>query len=451
MARVALWGAFDPARLEDALAPAILRAELERRISGPPIAIGTTRPVTGARSLLEDGFEQVGPDTTAAGLDLVVLLGGTDAPAPSAPAVLLETTVASEATIAAAARVTATDAHAFAAVLALGVVRDVAVVPDVRFLAGRLARPGELEGRLGELRTTGAYPDGDALLVEVDEAARDDDALASSVASLASHYACTPVLVGGAARLADALPGSIVLPDDVDPRRLLAVIAASAGTISTSLGTNLVAAAFDRPALLLGASEADAGRLGLPERVVSAPSEVVDAFHAVRQRGSIADVLAPKVAAIDGCLDDLASLVLDPGALAAAVVPVDPGAGLRALHARVAGLEADAAERETALLAWLRSQSVEIAEEDVRFTRLWNKIHQADRHYHFHLLRADRAEAQVRELRRQVVQLSNPLTALKRLTPGRVARGIRRRASEKGEPSDGDRPAPDPSPGGREG
>jgi hypothetical protein len=61
----------------------------------------------------------------------------------------------------------------------------------------------------------------------------------------------------------------------------------------------------------------------------------------------------------------------------------------RALAARLVAQHAAFAERERALLDLIEGLTREINEKDIRFTRLWQKLHKADRLYNWHINRAD--------------------------------------------------------------
>jgi hypothetical protein len=60
--------------------------------------------------------------------------------------------------------------------------------------------------------------------------------------------------------------------------------------------------------------------------------------------------------------------------------------------------ERAAADREQALIAYNAALSNEIVSVGPRYTALWRKVHAGDRHYNWHRLRADRAEADVDKL-----------------------------------------------------
>jgi hypothetical protein len=68
----------------------------------------------------------------------------------------------------------------------------------------------------------------------------------------------------------------------------------------------------------------------------------------------------------------------------------------------MAAMQAAFAERERDLRAYIDAQARELVEKDIRFTRLWRRLHEGDRHYHWHLRRADEAEAANEQLRAEV-------------------------------------------------
>ena len=47
---------------------------------------------------------------------------------------------------------------------------------------------------------------------------------------------------------------------------------------------------------------------------------------------------------------------------------------------------------------YIEQLNIEIVAKGPRFTALWRKIHEADRHYHWHKLRADRADEEIEKL-----------------------------------------------------
>ena len=98
--------------------------------------------------------------------------------------------------------------------------------------------------------------------------------------------------------------------------------------------------------------------------------------------------IAAQVAELDTALD----------ALVAVLAGSDDGRGERALRIRLREQERVAADREQDLLAYNEHLNTEIVAKGPRFTALWRKIHEADRHYHWHKLRADRADEEIEKL-----------------------------------------------------
>ena len=85
-------------------------------------------------------------------------------------------------------------------------------------------------------------------------------------------------------------------------------------------------------------------------------------------------------------------------ALVEALAPADDDRAARALRARLREEERAAHDREQDLLTYNERLNTEIVAKGPRFTALWRKIHEADRHYHWHKLRADRADEEIEKL-----------------------------------------------------
>ena len=100
--------------------------------------------------------------------------------------------------------------------------------------------------------------------------------------------------------------------------------------------------------------------------------------------------IAEQLAELDAALDELAKL-LD------ASVPAD-GRTERVLRVRLREEERAAAQREQELADYNVALNNEIVSVGPRYTALWRKIHAGDRHYNWHRIRADRAEADVDKL-----------------------------------------------------
>jgi hypothetical protein len=280
---------------------------------------------------------------------------------------------------------------------------------------------------VARLREAGAYPPEDALIVQGSESlVAHADAIAEQVLRLCRDRELTPVLVEtgpihGDGVFADALGSWLEtayrFTADADAQDLAAAIAWSAGFVGSSLHGNVAAAAYDRPGVLLnlaGGSKLPGagGVLGLPERVVSDPADVADAYERVWSRGSIAARVQDLRAAIDRHFDRLAQLaagVESPDEAA----PVMPGSTLddereryaratRALGRRMAAQQAAFDDRERALEEWVRGQATQIVEKDIRFTKLWRRLHEADRHYNWHKRRADQASVLTDKMQEEI-------------------------------------------------
>jgi hypothetical protein len=165
------------------------------------------------------------------------------------------------------------------------------------------------------------------------------------------------------------------------------------------------AAAIAQAAVYVGASptgSAVASAYGRPS-VWTGPTEHTPAFAIAVGGGSVAKVIerarshnpgeaaiAEQLAELDAALDELAKL-LD------ASVPAD-GRTERVLRVRLRDEERAAAQRQQDLADYNASLNNEIVSVGPRYTVLWRKIHAGDRHYNWHRIRADRAEADVDKL-----------------------------------------------------
>jgi hypothetical protein len=308
-----------------------------------------------------------------------------------------------------------------------GVDREVFVVPDPGFLIDRAFRRDVLDDHVARLRATDSYPMGDTVVVQGSRALVEHaDAIAEQVQRLCRDRDLTAVLVEtgpihGDDAFADALGGRLDaryrLHLEAGAEDLAAAIAWSSGFIGSSLAGNVTAAAYDRPGLLLNVAggsklQGAGGVLGLPERVVSDPAEIADAFERVWRRGPIAARVDDLRSAIDRHFDRLAQLASGIESSDAAA-PVMPGSTLddereryaratRALGQRMAAQEAAFSDREEALEAWIKDQATQIVDKDIRFTKLWRKLHEADRHYNWHKRRADQASVLTDKMQEEI-------------------------------------------------
>lgn len=481
MVRIGLWGTFDIEHLGDMLFPRVLRAELERRVPGlevRPLApigyVGLNR--------FEGDTEPAGPlgtwgeqrlDELAQELDAVVIGGGEiahgddarmapwyglppqelvrrqpsrffieglgsreiDVPTawhaigvaePSSPELGARWGEA----LAGRALVSVRDEPSRQHLEQAGVSSEVAVVPDPAYLMPRLLPPDVLADRVDRLRAQGAYPDGDALVVQgAGSLAGEVGPIAEQVEALCRAHGLTPVIVEaepvhGDRAFADALearlPRAVRLPASAGADDVIAAIAWSAGAVASSRVVSVLAAAYGRPIVTLNLDrrpgpEAVAARAGAVERVAHDPSDIVAAYERTRDRGSISQVVEGLVAELDDHLDRVAALATsievhpgEPPVIAGSTLPDEReryAVATRSLAARMAAMQSAFAERERDLVGYLDAQAREIVEKDVRFTKLWRKIHEGDRHYHWHYRRADEAEELNEQLRGEIARL----------------------------------------------
>jgi hypothetical protein len=305
--------------------------------------------------------------------------------------------------------------------------RAVEVVPDPTLLLPRILPTPALSARIDRLRASGAYPEGEALVVQGGTTELVHvDAIVEVVAALAADRNLTPVVVEsepihGDRAFADAvlarLPSARRLPADAGVDDVAAAIAWAAGIIGRSRSLHVLAAAYDRPAVLLDLGDAPrfadlAARLGTPERRVTSVDALRRAYDEAVARGSVAAQVDEAIASLDEALDRLASLA-SYVELRAEVPPVAPGSTLadereryaiatRALAARMAAAQAAFAERERDLRGYADAVNRELVERDIRFTKLWRRVHEGDRHYHYHEHRANEAELRIDHLEREI-------------------------------------------------
>lgn len=337
-----------------------------------------------------------------------------------------------------------------------GVDREVLVVPDSAFLIDRLLPPDTLEDRVRRLREAGVYPPGEALVLQGNRSlVAQVDAVAEQVARLCRERDLVPVLVetgpihgdgAFADAIAERLPDALRLPAGAGVEDLVAAIAWSTGFVGSSLHGNIVAAAYDRPGLMLNlagqAKLEGAGRvLGAPERVLSDPDELAGAFGRVWERGSIAARIDDLRRRVDEHFDRLGELATSIEVDGGRGAPVMEGSTLddereryaratRALAARMVAQQAAFADREHDLRAWLEAAMREITEKDIRFTRLWRRLHEGDRHYAYQKKRADEAGSVQAALREEVDWLGGLLEGSERLVEHQRAEIDRLRGRE---------------------
>jgi hypothetical protein len=169
------------------------------------------------------------------------------------------------------------------------------------------------------------------------------------------------------------------------PLERAAAIAQASVYVGGSPTACAIASAYRRPSVWTGPTEhTPAFAVGVGGRSIGAAIE-----RARKQRPKKA-AIAEQLAELDAALDELAKL-LD------ASVSAD-GRPERVLRVRMREEERAAAQREKELADYNAALNNEIVSVGPRYTALWRKIHAGDRHYNWHRIRADRAEADVDKL-----------------------------------------------------
>jgi polysaccharide pyruvyl transferase WcaK-like protein len=477
MVRIGLWGTFDVEHLGDMLFPRILRAELGRRVPGlelrtfspigyvglnryegdaePARPLGTwtdERVAELARELdvLVIGGGQIvhGDDASFAaayglppgelerrrtGRFFIEGLGKHEVDVPTAwHAIGIAEPPSEEVAerwreaLANRAEVAVRDEISRTRLAEAGVEREVAVVPDPAYLVPRLLPPDALAARIERLRASGAYPQGETLVVQGGaHLVPNADAIAEQVASLCRAHGLVPVLVEtepihGDARFAEAmtalLPDAFRMPAAAGVEDVVAAAAWSAGAVGSSRVLSVLAAAYGRPVVTVNLEDRPAltdlaACVGAEDRVVTDVGDLAAAYERTRER-SIGDAVEAATVALDRHLDHLAGLATavevrseEPPTIEGSTLADEReryAIATRSLAARMAATQAAFAERERDLRAYIDAQARELVEKDIRFTRLWRRLHEGDRHYHWHLRRADEAEAANEQLRAEV-------------------------------------------------
>ena len=381
MVRVGLFGAFEGA---DAVVAAVLRAELAARLPGVELYVYT--PSGGSTSIGQTervrwSDQALGAPTPlrreelAATLDALVIAGSVALHAPhGSPSRLLIDGlgpfeaevpvvwfgVAPSGDLAGArdalsrrAGVSVSDHGSGERLAELGVAAQ--VVPHPALALPRLAAAAQTPAVVERLRAASALPSGDYIAI-------DDGVQAEG------------------ARLPAVGP-----PPRWTALERAAAIAQAAVYVGASPTGCAVASAYGRPSVWTGPTEhTPAFAIGVGGGSIGA---AIDRARA-RQPGEAA--IAEQLAELDAALDELAKL-LD------ASVPAD-GRSERVLRVRLREEERAAAQREQELADYNASLNNELVSVGPRYTALWRKIHAGDRHYNWHRIRADRAEADVDKL-----------------------------------------------------
>jgi hypothetical protein len=380
MVRVGLWGTFDLENYGDMLSPRVARLELARRIPG--LAWRTWSPIGYVgRNRFEDvasepseplgTFGEIRLEELAREID-VLIIGGGDvahgrdrelAPYYGLPPEELErrqthrffvegvgknevdvptawhamrlrhdpddaSAERLRAALANRAYVSVLDERSLARLRSVGIDREIAIVPEPIYLLPRLLPVGALAERIGRLRETGALPPGDALLVQGSRSLLPHaDAIAGQIEELCGLRSLTPVHVEtgpihGYGEVADALAvrlaDAVRLPATADADDLTAAIAWSSGFVGDSLHGNIVAAAYDRPGLMLDpagrSKHGEAELLEALERVVGDAAMITSVYQRIWDRGSIVAEVDALWARLDAHFDRLAELAATAGA-----------------------------------------------------------------------------------------------------------------------------------------
>jgi hypothetical protein len=381
MVRVGLFGAFEGA---DAVVAAVLRAELATRLPGVELYVYT--PSGGSTSVGQT--ERVAWSDQALGAPTPLRR---EELAATLDAVVIAGSVALDASHGSPARF-----------LVDGLGPFEAEVPVVWF---GVAPSGDLSAARDALsRRAGIsvcdHGSGERL-AELGVAAQVVPHPALALPRLAAA-AVTPAVVERL-RAASALPPGdyIALDDGVDaegarlpavgppPRWTALERSAAIAQASVYVGASptgcAVASAYGRPSVWTGAT-------GHTPAFAISPGGGALAATIERARGRQPGeaAIAEQLAELDAALDELAKLLDAP-------LPAD-GRSERVLRVRLREEERTAAQREQELADYNASLNNEIVSVGPRYTALWRKIHAGDRHYNWHRIRADRAEADVDKL-----------------------------------------------------
>jgi hypothetical protein len=383
MVRVGLFGAFEA---EDALLAAVLRSELAARLPalelrvhtpmGADTSIGMTESVRWVDRAL-GVCDPIRQEELAATLDAVVIVGTVLCTAtPVAQRLLVEGLGAFEPdvpvfwfgvspvgdlvpvrdAIARRAAIWVSGHGAEDRLATFGV--EAQGVPNPVIAVARLAPAEQVRPIAERLRMSNALPRDDFVGVDT---------------------GVTDVVANGA-----ALPPVGVAPRWTPLERAAAVMASSLYVGASPTGSAL-ATAYGRPSVWTGAPDDTP-----PFAVARGGGDLSAAIERARRHVPDAGALAGQVAALDAAFDQLAKLL-------ETAEPAE-GSTARALRVRLREEERATAERERALTEYAAALSNEIVSVGPRYTALWRKIHTGDRHYNWHRLRADRAEADVEKL-----------------------------------------------------
>jgi len=382
MVRVGLFGTFEA---DDAVTAAVVRAELARRLpvlelrtytpSGAPEPTGLAEPVTWSDQPL-GVFGPIRQEELAATLDAVVISGEVPLdPGPRAGERLLVEGLGAfepEVPVAWFAVTPTGEPSSIGADLAReGLARRVAIWVCGPGARGRVAALGAAQAHVVP------HP---ALALPRLAAAADMPQVVERLRAAAILPPGDYIVLGD--RAPDLVEGSRLDPSWTALERV-AAIAESAVYVGHSPTGCAIAAAYGRPAVWTGAPE------DVPGMAVAlgAHADAAAAITRARAHPPAAAAVAAQLAELDAAFDALVD-ALDGSQDRAE----------RALRIRLREEERAAAARERELLSYNEQLNTEIVAKGPRFTALWRKIHEADRHYHWHKLRADRADEEIEKL-----------------------------------------------------
>ena len=362
MVRVGLFGAFEG---EDSIVAAVLRAELAARVpglelrvytpSGAETSIGMAEGVEWTDQALGSA-DPIRQEELASTLDAVVVSGRVDCSAgslldlglgafePDVPVAWFGVSPVGDLesvreVLERRVAIWVTGQRAVERLRALGVQAQVAPSPAIAF--ARLAPVEQLQPIADALRGSNILPPGDFVALD------------------------------GDADVSDALELSKVGA----PLERAAAIMVSSQYVGASLTGCALAAAYGRPAVWTGD----------PDEAPAFAAQLEGGTGASAERAADSGL-----ASFDAALDQLAKLI--------ETAEREDGRAARALRVRMREEERAAAEREQVLTAYTAQLSNELVSVGPRYTALWRKIHAGDRHYNWHRIRGDRAEADVERL-----------------------------------------------------
>jgi polysaccharide pyruvyl transferase WcaK-like protein len=268
---------------------------------------------------------------------------------------------------------------------ALGIGREIALVPDPAVLLPRFLSTDALDRRLRYLRAIGGYPvRGEALAVQgsrvllqwVDELAAAIDGLATELGVPLAVVETGPSHGDGefAEALSARVGSEVFRASDVGPEDIAAVIAGSIGFVGNSLHGNITAFAFGRPHVVLGLNR-ESKLLGFvrliedPDCLAERADEVAAAFRASAEADRRGEIRAALTRRIDRHFDHLAEI-----AAHAAARRVRPRARARSAQESQAQVMAlrhafEARGRRLALQRWRMADRVAQLEEQERERR----------------------------------------------------------------------------------